>query len=99
MVKELRITTPISIHDTPPPSVRLTDPNTPTLAVVYNVLTHMVGYFWRRVFSMRSCSSRKRCKSLIILDFDINVTKTIGLRIVDDLAFLHVGNGNDRVKH
>jgi hypothetical protein len=46
---------------------------------------------------MRTCSALKRCKSLIILEFDINETKTIGLRIVDDFAFLCVGNGKGRV--
>ena len=47
---------------------------------------------------MRACASLERCKSLIILEFDINETKAIGLGIFDDLAFAYVGNGNGRVE-
>ena len=45
---------------------------------------------------MRTCPSLKRRKSLIILELDINETRTIGLRIVDALPFLYFDNGRIR---
>jgi hypothetical protein len=47
---------------------------------------------------MQACASLERCKSLIILELDINETKAIGLKIVDDLAFAYVGHVNGRVE-